>query len=106
MSVVTSREQALDILGLKHNEMDIKRIKHTYKTLALSLHPDRLQRERDAIANSHQPQMSFHHIQQAYEYLLNGQQEDSRTLFKVAHGGKSISAMAENIESVQLGMTN
>jgi ankyrin repeat protein len=101
-TMIMSRQQALDTLGLKPNVTSMEHIKHRFRKLALSLHPDRIQREKDLEYKT--SATSFHQIQQAYDYLLRGKEVGSRMLYKVANGGKSISAVSENIESVQLGM--
>ena len=102
-----NRSDALKVLNLNDNQCDIKSIRYNYKKLALSLHPDRKMRNDNsnhsnkAISNS---TFDFHQIQQAFDFLLCGKQQESRTLFKVAHGGQSISAIGEDIENVQIGM--
>ena len=48
--------------------------------------------------------LNFSQVQQAFDFLLHGLQSNTRALFKVAHGGQSISAVGEDVESVALGM--
>ena len=109
---ITNRSQALSILGLNNDECDLKRIRHQFKCLALSLHPDRQQRNKNIITSTNTSTATaistiatdFHQIQQAFDFLLHRNMAGSRTLYKVAHGGQSISAVGEDVQSVEVGM--